>query len=226
MPITSLTWTSRQARTHRLHWMQASRLTRMAGWLASGAPALGRQGSGWLLTCTKSAWLQKCEVGSCEVARSGWSATSSSSTIARALVARSVAVLTFMPTAGAALAGRRQHALALDLDHAGAAVAVRAVAGRGLVAQVRDVGAETLRDRPDGLSGLRLDLLAVELEHDARPHARLDPALVGPGRRVLRRCWLRSPLCCDSDARSLALPVSSQRLRLPTGRETGQERNG
>ena len=31
MPITSLTCTSRQARTQRLQWMQASRLTRIAG---------------------------------------------------------------------------------------------------------------------------------------------------------------------------------------------------
>ncbi len=36
MPMTSLTCTSRQARTQRLHWMQASRLTAMAGWLRSG----------------------------------------------------------------------------------------------------------------------------------------------------------------------------------------------
>jgi len=37
MPITSLTWTSRQARTQRLQWIHASRKTRMAGWLMSGA---------------------------------------------------------------------------------------------------------------------------------------------------------------------------------------------
>ena len=37
MPMTSLTCTSRQARTQRLHWMQASRLTAIAAWLRSGA---------------------------------------------------------------------------------------------------------------------------------------------------------------------------------------------
>jgi hypothetical protein len=37
MPITSLTCTSRQARTHSPHWMQASRLTRMATWLSSSS---------------------------------------------------------------------------------------------------------------------------------------------------------------------------------------------
>src|SRR5213592_890429 len=39
MPITSLTCTSRQARTQRLHWMHASRLTAIATWLRSGAGA-------------------------------------------------------------------------------------------------------------------------------------------------------------------------------------------
>ena len=37
MPITSFTCTSRQARTQRLQWMQASRLTRIATWLASSS---------------------------------------------------------------------------------------------------------------------------------------------------------------------------------------------
>ncbi len=102
MPITSLTCTSRQARTHRLHWIQASRFTRMAGWLKSPSQ---RSAAGKRLdaTSTKSACCQKCEVGSCEVARSGWSATSSSMTMARAFTARSVAVLTFMPTPGVRL---------------------------------------------------------------------------------------------------------------------------
>ena len=44
MPITSLTCTSRQARTHRLHWMQASRLTAIAIWLRSGAGSRSRAG--------------------------------------------------------------------------------------------------------------------------------------------------------------------------------------
>src|SRR3990172_1338726 len=36
IPMTSLTCTSRHARTHRLQWMQAPRLTAMAGWERSG----------------------------------------------------------------------------------------------------------------------------------------------------------------------------------------------
>ena len=37
MPMTSFICVSRQARTQRVHWMQASRLTAIAGWLRSGA---------------------------------------------------------------------------------------------------------------------------------------------------------------------------------------------
>jgi hypothetical protein len=100
--MTSLTWTSRQARTQRLHWMQASRFTRMAGWLQSPSQrwAAGKRLS---VTSTWSACAQKCEVGSCEISRAGWSATRSSMTMARALVARSEADFTFMPTPGTRL---------------------------------------------------------------------------------------------------------------------------
>jgi hypothetical protein len=99
MPITSFTCTSRQARTHRPHWMQASRFTRIAGWLTSGAQ---RSAAGKRLAVTPvlSAQPQKREVGSCEVARAGWSATSSSITIFCAFQARSLADFTFMPMAG------------------------------------------------------------------------------------------------------------------------------
>ena len=65
MPITSLTCTSRQARTQRLHWMQASRLTAIAGWLRSGAGVDRRAGKRpasifWRLTI-----FQNSESGSC-----------------------------------------------------------------------------------------------------------------------------------------------------------------
>src|SRR6266481_4205474 len=103
MPITSLTWTSRQARTHRPHWMQESRLTRIAGWLASPCQrsAAGKRLS---VTSTFSAQCQNFESGSCEVSRAGWSATSSSITIFCAATARALVVLTFMPTLGVRLA--------------------------------------------------------------------------------------------------------------------------
>jgi hypothetical protein len=41
-PMTSFTCSSRQARTQRPHWMQASRLTAIAGWLRSGAGRASR----------------------------------------------------------------------------------------------------------------------------------------------------------------------------------------
>ena len=71
---------------------------------------------------------------------------------------------------GLADAGRGEHALALDLDHAGAAVAVGPVAGLGQPAQMRDVDALARRDLPDGLARLGLDLPAVQGEGDRIGH--------------------------------------------------------
>src|SRR5205085_12691318 len=59
-----------------------------------------------------------------------------------------------------------QHALALDLDHAGAAIAVRPVARLRRVAQMRNVGAEALRHLPDGLFLARGDLVSVKCERN------------------------------------------------------------
>ena len=71
---------------------------------------------------------------------------------------------------GAAHAGRGEHALALDLNHAGAAVAVRPVTGRGQVAQMRDLDAAPVRHLPDGLARTRLDVFSVQNEPDAVGH--------------------------------------------------------
>ena len=68
------------------------------------------------------------------------------------------------------LAGRGQHALALDLDHAGAAIAVGAIAGLGRIAKMRNFGPHPLGDLPDGFAGGRLDLPAVEFEVDLVGH--------------------------------------------------------
>ncbi len=99
MPMTSLTWTSRQARTQRLHWMQASSCTVMAGCDQSAA-GWWRAGNRLPSTSIRPAQSHSRLPGSCASARAGWSATSSSMTIRRAVVARSVAVATFMPAAG------------------------------------------------------------------------------------------------------------------------------
>src|SRR5262249_385752 len=71
---------------------------------------------------------------------------------------------------GLADAGGREHALALDLDHAGAAIAVGPIAGRRAVAEVRDLHALALRHLPDRLARPGLDLVAVENEFDPIPH--------------------------------------------------------
>ena len=69
-----------------------------------------------------------------------------------------------------ALARCGEHPLALHLHHARAAVAVGPVAGLVRVAQMRYVGAETMRDLPDRLAVERLDLAAVERESDRITH--------------------------------------------------------
>src|SRR5687767_2186618 len=84
--------------------------------------------------------------------------------------------------AGGTLTGRSQHALALDLDHAGAAVPVRPVVAGVLVAEMRDMRADALGHLPDRLAGAGFDLLTVEVEGD-RLLARLGLGLCadGPG---------------------------------------------
>ncbi len=73
MPITSLTCTSRQARTQRLQWMQASRLTAIAGWLRSGTGA-ARRGNRLASIFCRSAVFQNSDCGSCATSLDGWSA--------------------------------------------------------------------------------------------------------------------------------------------------------
>src|SRR5262249_55497805 len=61
-------------------------------------------------------------------------------------------------------AARREHALALDLDHADAAVAVGAIAGLGRVAQMRQLDVEPARGAKDGLARADVDLAVVDEE--------------------------------------------------------------
>ena len=99
--MTSFTWTSRHARTQRLHWMQASSATRIAGWEESGAGGAARAGKRLPPSRpTRSVQVQKRESCSRARSRGGWSARSSSNTVRRECRARSVSVRTFMPGAG------------------------------------------------------------------------------------------------------------------------------
>src|SRR5262249_17159805 len=68
--------------------------------------------------------------------------------------------------AGRPHAGGRQHPLAFDLHHAGAAIAVGPIIRRGRIAQMRDVGALAPGHLPDGLARPGLDDFAIELELD------------------------------------------------------------
>ncbi|GBD42222.1 hypothetical protein HRbin39_01611 [bacterium HR39] len=82
---------------------------------------------------------------------------------------------------GPADAGGGERALALDLHHAGAAVAVGPVARLGQPAQVGDLDALAAGHLPDGLARPRLHLAAVEheadgLAHDAPPSRPSSPA--------------------------------------------------
>ncbi len=63
--------------------------------------------------------------------------------------------------------------LALDLDHAGTAVAVGAVAGLGAVAQMRNDQAAPVGDLPDRLTGLSRDLFSIQRECNRLGHWRL-----------------------------------------------------
>ena len=60
--------------------------------------------------------------------------------------------------------GGREDALAVDLHHAGAAVAVRPVARFGAMAEVWNFYAHPIGDLPDGFAGLGVDRRAVERE--------------------------------------------------------------
>ena len=74
------------------------------------------------------------------------------------------------PLRGLADARGRQGALALDLDHAGAAVAVRAIARRRLVAEMRDHQPAAVGDLPDRQALRRVDLGPVKRETDGLGH--------------------------------------------------------
>src|SRR5271166_4393901 len=105
MPMTSFTCTSRQARTQRLHAMQASRLTAMAVWLRSAATR----------ACAGN-WLAPIPIISVQ-------AQKVEHHLARGLGALGGG-LHLHARRRRADAARGQGALALDLDHAGAAIAV------------------------------------------------------------------------------------------------------
>ena len=112
--------TSRQARTQRPHWMQASRLTLIAGWLDRPASARRPEsGFGHLDLSAQCQNFNRDRVRSRAPAGRRPAIPSPSS----APRPRAGCRLHLQPTLGVRCRGR-QHALALDLDHAGTAIAV------------------------------------------------------------------------------------------------------
>jgi len=101
MPMTSLCCTSRQARSQRPHWMQASSCTAIAGCDRSGAGCPSSAGKREPSRPRRRVQRAKPPVASRASAPSGWSARSISNTRRRVRLARSEAVLTFMPSRGA-----------------------------------------------------------------------------------------------------------------------------
>src|SRR5262249_17107259 len=75
------------------------RLTAIAGWLRSGASA-ARRGNRLVRRPCRSAVSQNSDCGSCATSLGGWSVSNSSTTMRRAVLARWVCVLTFMPGVG------------------------------------------------------------------------------------------------------------------------------
>ena len=108
-------------------------------------------------------------------------------------------------------AARGQHALALDLDHADAAIAVRPVAGLGRVAQMRQLDVVAAAGAEDRLARADVDLLAVDEEGvglacvGAHVHpSRLSPRKAG-AHTTARRIAKLVPAFAGTTAESLPL---------------------
>ena len=90
------------------------------------------------------------------------------------------------PVCGLAHAGSCQHALTFHLDHAGAAVAVGAIAGRILPAQMRDGVALALSHLPDGFAGCGGDFPSVQREDDSLRFGHCRTHAISSGKWVIR----------------------------------------
>ena len=75
-------------------------------------------------------------------------------------------------------AGCGQSALAFDLDHTGAAVAIGPVSGRRLMAQMRDHQTAAIGNFPNGHTALGFDLLSIERKTNGVSHL-IDPYCTG-----------------------------------------------
>ena len=148
MPITSLTWTSRHARTQRVQWMHASRFTAIAGWLrsASGALAGGEAAFG---PRDRLGPAPQVRVGIMRIGARGLVSEQKFHDHRTCRPAATAVRADCHAVRRPADARRRQRTFALDLDHAGTAVAVGAIAMPRHMAEVRNRRTEPSRDLPD-----------------------------------------------------------------------------
>ncbi len=164
--------------------MQASRLTAIAGWLRSGGGTSIRSRLGkrpgsifWRLAIFQSSRVRVVRVG--EVRLVGHQQFGDHPPRGLGAVGLGLDLHAGRRRAQAAC---REHALALDLDHADAAVAVGAIAGLGRVAQVRQLDVVAAAGAEDRLAGADVDLLAVHEEGLRRGALALAGGLVGRNR--------------------------------------------
>jgi hypothetical protein len=121
--------------------MQASRLTAIAGWLRSGT-GCARRANRLAVTFCRAAVCQKLRL---RIGRDvlGWLIGEQKFHHHPARRLGTIGLgLHLHPRRRRADAARGQHALAFDLDHADAAIAVGAVTGLGRIAQMRKLDAE------------------------------------------------------------------------------------
>ena len=178
--MTSFACTSRQARTHRLHWMQASRFTAIAVCDRSGVgtplvPAGPRDGKRLVSHVHRIGPAPELRL---RIARLCLLRLVRHQHLDDHLARRLRALVVgghLHARRGLADAGRRQHALALDLHHAGPAIAVGPIAGIGLPTEMGYLVPQPVRHLPDRLARLRRHLPAVEHELDGLTHGHPSP---------------------------------------------------
>ena len=207
--MTSFTCTSRHARTHRLHWMQASRADPHRG--------VGGVGRGRGLAHREAALVEADPIRPSPEAR-----VVLVGGVARGLVGEEKLEHAPARVAGAlgvrlhhhaggrmADARRGEDPLALYLDHARPAVPVRPVARLGRMAEVRDRHPFAGGDLPDGLPGRRRNLAAIQTEGDYLAHGACSLPFGSPAGLPVR-LRRHGP---DGRAHRLASPAEHGKIR-------------
>src|SRR5262249_40629312 len=114
-----------------------------------------------------------------------------------------------------AQAACRQHPLAFDLDHADAAIAVGAIAGRRRVAKMRQLDAEPGCGAENRLAGTDIDLAPVDAECVGLWGVRVAHQK-GPSITICPAAWsVRPENILARKAKDLVQPVQARRSKRP-----------